>query len=88
LEADEVVNAKKARLQKQEALDMAREAHDLYATKGKKVFHLDLKKDPPEDEEITRLMLGPTGNLRAPVLRQGKTLIVGFDEGTYQKLLG
>jgi hypothetical protein len=32
-------------------------------------------------------MLGPTGNLRAPTLRFGKTLIVGFNEETYNKLL-
>jgi hypothetical protein len=33
-------------------------------------------------------MLGPTGNLRAPTLVKGKNLIVGFDEATYEKLLG
>ena len=33
------------------------------------------------------LLLGPTGNLRAPTLRKGRTLIVGFEEETYEKLL-
>jgi hypothetical protein len=28
-------------------------------------------------------MLGPTGNLRAPTLRAGKTVIVGFNEELY-----
>ena len=32
-------------------------------------------------------MLGPTGNLRAPTLRVGRTLLVGFDEETYRKVL-
>jgi hypothetical protein len=32
-------------------------------------------------------MLGPTGNLRAPTLRVGRTLIVGFDEETYRRVL-
>lgn len=32
-------------------------------------------------------MLGPTGNLRAPTLRVGRTLVVGFDEETYRKVL-
>jgi arsenate reductase-like glutaredoxin family protein len=45
-----------------------------------------LKKQKPE--EALALMLGPTGNLRAPTLRKGKTLIVGFDETTYRELLG
>jgi len=33
-------------------------------------------------------MLGPTGNLRAPTLRRGSTLLVGFNEGVYRKTLG
>lgn len=33
-------------------------------------------------------MLGPTGNLRAPTLRAGKTILVGFDEATYKSVLG
>jgi hypothetical protein len=33
-------------------------------------------------------MLGPTGNLRAPTLRAGRTLVVGFDEEAYRKVLG
>jgi len=32
-------------------------------------------------------MLGPTRNLRAPTLRVGRTLVVGFDEGTYRRVL-
>jgi hypothetical protein len=33
-------------------------------------------------------MLGPTGNLRAPTLKRGKTVVVGFDAATYDALLG
>lgn len=32
-------------------------------------------------------MLGPTGNLRAPTLKVGRTLIVGFDEDSYRSVL-
>lgn len=28
-------------------------------------------------------MLGPTGNLRAPTVRAGATLLVGFNEDAY-----
>ena len=55
----------------------------LHVAKGKKVVQLDLKKDKPSEEELLKLILGPTGNLRAPTLRVGKQLIVGFDEGMY-----
>ena len=33
-------------------------------------------------------LLGPTGNLRAPTMRVGKTLLVGFDESSYADVLG
>ncbi len=74
-------------LQRREALALARQADELYATKGRKVVHLDLKKDKPDEATLLGLLLGPTGNLRAPVLRRGRTLIVGFDEATYKRLL-
>ena len=54
---------------------------------GKKVERLDLEAKKPDKATIERLMLGPTGNLRAPTLRVGRTLLVGFDEETYRKVL-
>ena len=32
-------------------------------------------------------MVGSTGNLRAPCLRVGKTLVVGFNEDAYTEVL-
>lgn len=37
--------------------------------------------------ECVDAMLGPTGNLRAPTLRVGKTVLVGFDEDAYRAAL-
>jgi len=56
--------------------------------KGKRVLHVDLRKARPPEAELLELLLGPTGNLRAPTLRKGRTLIVGFDEKTYEQVLG
>jgi hypothetical protein len=42
----------------------------------------------PGEGALKGLLLGPTGNLRAPTLRRGRTLIVGFDEATYARLFG
>ena len=61
---------------------------EVYVAKGKKIVHLDLKREKPPRAELLGLLLGPTGNLRAPTLRKGRKLIVGFDEDTYKKLLG
>ncbi len=52
------------------------------------MVHLKLKSDKPDRATLLKLLLGPTGNLRAPTLRKGKTLIVGFDQETYEELLG
>jgi arsenate reductase-like glutaredoxin family protein len=84
----EEVNARKTTFQREEALALVRKAKEVYAAKGKKVVHFDMKKDKPDDEELAKVLLGPTGNLRAPALRIGKTLVVGFDEETYKEVLG
>ena len=49
---DEQVDARKVRLQADEALALAREVNEIYATRGQKVIHLDMKKDKPDDETL------------------------------------
>ncbi len=71
---------------KQEALRLAKQVDEIYATKGRQVIHVNLKKDKPDEDTLTNLLIGRTGNLRAPVIRKGRTLIVGFDEATYKRL--
>jgi len=60
----------------------------LLVAKGKKRVDLDLKKDKPSEEEILKLVLGPTGNLRAPTLLVGKAMVVGFNEEMYAEVFG
>ncbi len=69
-------------------MDLASQVNEIYAAKGKKVVHLSMKKDKPDEETLKKLLLGPTGNLRAPTIRKGKTLVVGFDEETYGQVFG
>lgn len=87
LSADVVVDAKKNRIDRDEALKMAHKADEIYSMKGKKIVRLDLKNAKADDEVIASLMMGPTGNLRAPTWRSGKTIVVGFNEETYLQLL-
>jgi hypothetical protein len=60
---------------------------ELYVTRGSKVVHVDLRTARPPKAELLALLLGPSGNLRAPTLRKGRTLVVGYDAATYAKLL-
>lgn len=69
-------------------MELASKATHIYAAKGKKVVKFDMKKDKPDEETLAKMILGPTGNLRAPTLRVGKKLLIGFDEATYDEFFG
>ena len=56
------------------------------AAKGAKIDKLDVKSATPE--ELLALIIGPTGNLRAPSAVVGKTLLVGFNTEAYEEILG
>ena len=47
-----------------------------------------MKNAPPDDATLLAHILGPTGNLKAPTLRKGTTLMVGFREEAYRETLG
>ncbi len=81
-------DAKKATIKGDAALALLKDVDEIYAAKGKRVVHLDLRREKPGKALLLGVLLGPTGNLRAPTLRGGRTLIVGFDEATYKRLLG
>ncbi len=66
---------------------MARQASRIVAARGKKVVTFDMKRSAPDDATLLAHMLGPTGNLRAPIVKKGKTLIVGFNADAYADIL-
>jgi arsenate reductase-like glutaredoxin family protein len=84
----ETVDARKNRLGPADARKLLKDVNELYAMRGKRVEHFDLRKGKLDDETLERVLIGPTGNLRAPTFRVGKTLLVGFDEATYRSVLG
>jgi hypothetical protein len=83
-----VTDATKERRGRDEALALARAAARVVVGKGKKVVPFDMKKEPPDDDTLAAHLLGPTGNLKAPTLRVGDTLLVGFGEEAYRQVLG
>ena len=83
----EQVDARKIRLANEDALKLAHAASRVWVAKGKKVLLFDMKKAPPADEQLLAAMIGPTGNLRAPAFRRGKTLFVGMNEEEFAKVL-
>ena len=73
------------KLGREDALALAVAASTVIVAKGKKVASFLIKGTP--GDEVVDAMLGPTGNLRAPTMRVGKTVMVGFNEEQYQAVL-
>lgn len=82
----ETVAANKTRLGSAEALELARKVTKLVAMKGKRVEAITVTGT--SDAELLAVLLGPTGNLRAPTAVVGKTLLVGFNPVAYTEVLG
>ncbi len=81
-------NAKKERVGEAGAIEILKEVSEVWAARGKKAVHVSLDGGKGAQDEALRLIIGPSGNLRAPALRAGKTLIAGFHEETYQSIFG
>src|SRR5438477_12937962 len=88
VKVDTVSDANKERRGRDDALELARQADRIVVAKGKNLVSFDMRLDPPDDETLLAHLLGPTGNLRAPTLRKGKTLLVGFNQETYRQFFG
>ena len=54
--------------------------------KGKRVDEFKPAGKAPAN--VVAAMLGPTGNLRAPTIRRGKTVLVGFNAEVFAERLG
>ena len=74
------------KLQKADARALLKGVSRLIVAKGKKVDEFSVGVKPTTD--AVKAMLGPTGNLRAPTARVGKTLVVGFNEEAYGRIFG
>ena len=69
------------KLARSDAAAMAKKASKVIVVKGKKVSEFSPGGKAPK--ACVDAMLGPTGNLRAPTLRVGKTVLVGFNDEVY-----
>jgi hypothetical protein len=81
LQALEKVPASR-KLGRDDAARLLGDASRLIVAKGKKINEWKLDARPAKEQ--IEAMLGPTGNLRAPTLKVGKTILVGFDEKTFE----
>lgn len=82
----EEVDAKKEVITSENVWVMLSAADTVYVASGKKT--LEFTPDSKNKDELIKRATGRTGNLRAPTLRRGQSLYVGFNEELYQTLFG
>jgi arsenate reductase-like glutaredoxin family protein len=70
-----------------EALQLLEQVDTLIAAKGKTLTSFDIRVDQPSQQVLLEHLLGPTGNMRSPTVLVGKTLLVGFQAETYDKII-
>ena len=83
IEPTEIVSAAK-KLGRAEAAALVKQAAKVIVAKGKAV---QVHAGGKAGAAVVGVLLGPTGNLRAPALRVGRTLLVGFSEEVYREQL-
>lgn len=76
-----VADARKASLAEEEAWQVLAAAREIIVAKGKKRLVFDPRRD--SRETILRETLGRSGTLRAPTLRIGDRLLVGYNDELY-----
>ena len=86
IEPRETVSANKVRFEPAEALALARQTQRLIAAKGKNVVEIDVKS--ADDDTLLKSLIGPSGKLRAPAIRQGDVLLIGFHDTAFAEFLG
>jgi hypothetical protein len=74
------VDARKTRYGKADLKKLFKDANKVVTARGKKSVEFDLRQGFPPLDELAKAALGPSGNLRAPAARMGKSWLVGFGE--------
>ncbi len=70
-----------------DALSVLEGVSELFVAKGKTVLHFDLENEPLTDDELLALLLGRSGKLRAPTLKTGRRLLVGYNRALLETTL-
>lgn len=86
LEIKKIVEARKQKIAADAAWEILESAKELVVGRGKKTQVFDPAKD--DKEAILKVCLGRTGNLRAPALKMGDRVVVGFNDDMYAQFVG
>jgi len=79
----EVVDAKKTRIDADQAWELLKAADAVTVAKGKKVQTFTAVADAKE--AVLQQVMGPSGNLRAPTYRVKDRFLIGFNAELYEE---
>ncbi len=79
-------DARKESIQEEQAWTLLKSAREIIVGRGRKSVVFDPAID--DRESILKQSLGRSGNLRAPTLKLGDRLLIGFNEAMYNQYLG
>ena len=83
MEIKEQISASR-KLGEERARELIAGATEIHVAKGRK---LEVFPGGEPTEELVAKMLGATGNLRAPTVKMGTKILVGFNEATYREVM-
>ncbi|MCX7418602.1 MAG: ArsC family (seleno)protein [Planctomycetia bacterium] len=84
----ETIDARKIRFEPKEAVAFVRQADEAWIARGKTVHKIAFKKEGMADADLLKLIIGPSGFLRAPIIRRGKKIFIGFEPEQFAAFLG
>ncbi|KJS01273.1 MAG: hypothetical protein VR65_09575 [Desulfobulbaceae bacterium BRH_c16a] len=79
------MDARKKSYKGDEAWQVIKGAKMVYVASGKKI--LEFIPATADKESMLKKIIGPSGNLRAPTLRQEDVFFVGYNAELYEKIL-
>lgn len=82
MSTNEVVDARKTRIDEQAAWELLKTAGSVAVAKGKKVQNFTTGSE--EKEALLQQAMGPSGNLRAPTYRIKDQFVIGFNADLYE----
>jgi len=81
-EIGQLRSARKEPFTDKEIRDLLKQVSTVVVSKGKKSVRHEASQVKPAD------LKGPTGNYRAPIVRKGRTLLVGFSQEALDRAFG
>ena len=84
----ETIDARKIRFEPKEAVAFVRQADEAWIARGKTVHKIAFKKEGIADADLRKLIIGPSGFLRAPIIRRGTKIFIGFEPEQFAAFLG